>query len=202
MANAYLQNLLGDAYKEGMTEDEIAEALEGLKKDEGNDDQKPAPTEGNELKRLKELLSKANSEAANYKNQLRNKMSEEEKRIADEKEAREKLIQQNQELSKKIAISENSAQLLSMGYDAELAVKTAEALYSGDLQTVFANQKAFIEKREQDLKAELMRGTPKPKPGTTPEGMTLEKLRSMTVEARYDFAQKHPEEYKQLYEQG
>ena len=201
MANTFLQGLLGEAYREGMTEEEIAKALE--EKGVGKaPEPKPNPGDSAETKRLKELLSKANSEAADYKNQLRSKMSEAEKNAADAKEAREKLIQQNQELTKKIAISENSAELLKMGYDGELAVKTAEALYSGDLATVFANQKAFLEKREQDIKAELMRGSPKPPAGTPDGGMTLEKLRGMKVEDRYKFSQEHPEEYKQLYEES
>lgn len=199
MANTYLQTLLGESYHEGMTEDEIAVAIEALNL--GKPEITPAPKSDDEVKRLKDLLSKANSEAADYKKQLRNKMTEAEQREADEKEAREKLLQQNQELTKKIAISENSTQLLALGYDAELAVKTAEAMYSGDLSTVFANQKAFIEKREADLKAELMRGTPKPPTGNNSAGgMTLEKLRAMSVADRFQFQQTHPEEYKQLYE--
>lgn len=200
MANEFLQGLLGESYHEGMTEDDLATALEGLGLVKQSD-VKPASTDSAETKRLKDLLSKANSEAASYKNQLRNKMSEAEKREADEKEAREKLIQENQELTKKIAISENSAQLQSMGYDAELAVKTAEAMYSGDMQTVFANQKVFLEKHEAALKADLMKSTPKPPAGNTPSGgMTLEKLRAMSVADRYQYQLKNPEEYKQLYE--
>lgn len=202
MANEYLQGLLGESYHDGMSEDELATALEGLGLVKKSEEKPSAPTDSAETKRLKELLSKANSEAANYKNQLRNKMSEAEKREADEKEAREKLIQENQELTKKIAISENSAQLQSMGYDAELAVRTAEAMYSGDMQTVFANQKVFLEKHEAALKADLLKSTPKPPAGNNPPtgGMTLEKLRAMSVADRYQYQIKNPEEYKQLYE--
>ena len=60
---SYLSDLLGDAYKEGMTEEEISTALQragaGAKDNEA------------EVNRLKAQLSKANSEAADYKKQLR-----------------------------------------------------------------------------------------------------------------------------------
>ncbi|MBQ2615226.1 MAG: hypothetical protein IJF90_00015, partial [Synergistaceae bacterium] len=65
---SYLSNLLGTAYKEGMTEDELSAALEGLNLTAGGDDA--------EVLRLKAALSKANSEAADYKKQLRSKQTE------------------------------------------------------------------------------------------------------------------------------
>ena len=72
---SYLSDLLGDAYKEGMTEEEISTALQsagaGAKDNEA------------EVNRLKAQLSKANSEAADYKKQLRGKQSEDEAAAAD-----------------------------------------------------------------------------------------------------------------------
>ena len=69
-----IKDLLKDAYKEGMTIDEINAALEGIE----------LPTDNSaEVERLKNALSKSNSEAADYKKQLREKMS------ADEIKAKE-----------------------------------------------------------------------------------------------------------------
>ena len=74
---SYLSDLLGDAYKEGMTEEEISTALQsagaGAKDNEA------------EVNRLKAQLSKANSEAADYKKQLRGKQSEDEAAAAEQK---------------------------------------------------------------------------------------------------------------------
>ena len=68
---SYLSDLLGSAYKEGMTEEEISTALETV----GN---------GNtaEVNRLKAALSKANSEAAEFKKQLRSKQSDDEESLS------------------------------------------------------------------------------------------------------------------------
>lgn len=204
MANTYLQSLLGDAYKEGMTEDEIAVAIQnmGVKKPEDKPNAPRGTLETDEVKRLKDLLSKANSEAADYKKQLRTKQTEAEIKAAEEEENRQRLIDENKELSKRIAITENSAELLKMGYDGAMALQTAEALYNGDLKTVFANQKAFLDKREQDIKAQLLKGTPTPPAGKSTEGMTLEKFRNLSQADRYKFAQENPEEYKELYEKS
>ena len=202
MANTYLQGLLGEAYKEGMTEDEIAAAIEaaGLKK--AAESAPHATLESDEVKRLKDLLSKANSEAADYKKQLRTKQTEAEIKAAEEQEERDRLIKENQDLAKRISVSENTAELLKLGYDGEMAMHTAEALYDGDLKTVFANQKSFLEKREQEIKAQMMKTTPKPPVGSSTDGMTLEKLRNLSLSDRVKFAQEHPDEYKELYEKS
>ena len=59
-----LKALLGDAYKEGMTFEEIEEALKEVQPPED-------PAGAAEISRLKTALSKANGEAADYKKQLR-----------------------------------------------------------------------------------------------------------------------------------
>ena len=69
-----IKDLLKDAYKEGMTVEDIETALAGIE----------LPTDNSaEVEKLKRDLSKSNSEAADYKRQLREKMS------ADEIKAKE-----------------------------------------------------------------------------------------------------------------
>ena len=111
---SYLSDLLGKAYKEGMTEDEISAALETV--GTGNDA---------EVNRLKAALSKANSEAADYKKQLRTKQTDDEAAAAAQKEEHDNLVQENADLKRSIALSERKAKLLAMGYDETLATETA-----------------------------------------------------------------------------
>ena len=103
---SYLSDLLGTAYKEGMTEEEISTALEAVR--DNNE---------TEVTRLKTALSKANSEAAEYKKQLRAKQTDDEANAAVQKEEHDKLVQENTDLKRSIALSEKKAKLLSMGYD-------------------------------------------------------------------------------------
>lgn len=158
---SYLSDLLGKAYKEGMTEDEISAALETV--GQGNEA---------EVNRLKAALSKANSEAADYKKQLRGKQSEDEANAAAQKEEHDKLAQENADLKRSIALSERKAKLLAMGYDESLATETATAMVDGDMDKVMANQSKYLEVQKKAIQADHMRKTPRPAAGSENTGGT------------------------------
>lgn len=158
---SYLSDLLGKAYKEGMTEDEISAALETV--GQGNEA---------EVNRLKAALSKANSEAADYKKQLRGKQSEDEANAAAQKEEHDRLAQENADLKRSIALSERKAKLLAMGYDESLAVETATAMVDGDMDKVMANQSKYLEVQKKAIQADHMRKTPRPAAGSENTGGT------------------------------
>lgn len=158
---SYLSDLLGKAYKEGMTEDEISAALETV--GQGNEA---------EVNRLKTALSKANSEAADYKKQLRGKQSEDEANAAAQKEEHDRLAQENADLKRSIALSERKAKLLAMGYDESLATETATAMVDGDMDKVMANQSKYLEVQKKAIQADHMRKTPRPAAGSESTGGT------------------------------
>lgn len=156
---SYLSDLLGKAYKEGMTEEEISAALETI--GQGNDA---------ELNRLKSALSKANSEAADYKKQLRTKQTDDEAAAAAQKEEQEKLVKENADLKRSIALSDRKAKLLTMGYDEALATETATAMVDGDMDKVLANQTKYLEVQKKNIQANAMRKTPRPAAGDDGNG--------------------------------
>ena len=144
-------------------------------------------------------FDKASSEAANYKKQLREKLSEEEAKAAKDKEEHEALLARVAELEKEKSVNEYTTSYLAMGYDEKLAKSSAEAIVKGDMATVFANQKTHSENREKALRAELLKGTPEPAGGGKADVMTLDKFKAMSPQERHDFSVKNPEEYKNLY---
>lgn len=148
---SYLSDLLGEAYKEGMTEEEISAALEG-KKSSGEA----------EMNRLKNALTKANSEAAEWKKKVREYQTDEEAKAAAQKEEMEKIIQENADLKRAANISDKKAKLISLGYDEKAADETAIAMIDGDLEKVIANQAVFLEAQKKNAVADQMRKTPKP----------------------------------------
>lgn len=172
---SYLSDLLGSAYKEGMTEEEISTALEAV----GN---------GNtaEVNRLKAALSKANSEAAEFKKQLRSKQSDDEAAAAAQKEEHEKLVKENGELKRSIALSESKGKLLAMGYDEKLADETAAAMVDGDMDKVMANQSKYLEAQKKVIQADQMRKTPRPAAGSETDGVDYAKKIS-EAQANGDF---------------
>lgn len=115
----------------------------------------PPPNAG-EAERLKELLSKSNSEAAEYKRQLRAKQSDEEAKAAKDAEEREAILKELEALKTDKAISAHKASYLSLGYDEATADANAKALHKGDFETVFANQKKFIEAQRKAALASAM----------------------------------------------
>jgi hypothetical protein len=156
---SYLSDLLGAAYKEGMTEEEISTALETV--GQGNDA---------EVTRLKTALSKANSEAADYKKQLRSKQSDDEAAAATQKEEHDKLLKENEDLKRSMALSERKGKLLAIGYDEALATETATAMVDGDMDKVLANQGKYLEVQKKNILADQMKKTPRPAAGSESTG--------------------------------
>lgn len=149
MAN--IKDLLGDAYVEGMSAEDIVKALEGVSLPQDRTD---------EIDRLVKAKDKANSEAAEYKRKLKDHMSEEEKRVAEESERIKTIEQENADLKKRIAIADYTSKFIASGLDAEVAAKSAEAAYTGDIDTVIANYNSKIASVKDSVKAELISATP------------------------------------------
>ena len=173
---SYLSDLLGDGYHEGMTEEEISTALESAQVGAGN-----------EITNLRQALSRANSEAADYKKQLRSRQTAEEAAAAEQKSLMEQMAQENKDLKRSIAISEKTTQLLGIGYGAELASATALAMIDGDLDTVIKNQSTFLEAQKQNILAERMKNTPRPASGSEGGAGHYQKLID-EAKARGDFS--------------
>ena len=185
-----IKDLLKDAYKEGMTLEDVEKALESVE----------LPSDGSaEIERLKNALSKSNSEAANYRKQLNEKLTEDERKAKEDAEKQEKLQNDYDALLKKVTISEHKAKFLSLGYDDKLADETAEAMANGEFDKVLANQKKHLEAVEKKIRADVLKDTPEPRGGNGDGKITLKSLREMSPAERLEFSQKHPEEYKELY---
>lgn len=185
-----IRDLLGDAYKEGMSAEEIEAALEGV----------DLPADGSaEIETLRTALSKSNSEAANYKKQLRERMSEEERKAKEEAEKYDEVVRERDALLREKTILGYTARYIALGYDERLASETAEAMANGDTEKVFAALKKHLDATEKRIRAEVLKDTPTPEGGDSSETITKEKFSRMTLEEQYRFSVEHPEEYKQLY---
>jgi hypothetical protein len=153
-----IKDLLGEAYVEGMSAEDQIKALESISLPQDRTD---------EIDRLIKAKDKANSEAAEYKRKLKDHMSEEEKRNTEEAERIQKIEQENADLKKRIAIADYTSKFLASGLDAETAAKSAEAAYTGDIDTVIANYNSRIASVKESVKAELIASTPSMQGGKT-----------------------------------
>ena len=185
-----IKDLLKDAYKEGMSVEEIENALKDI----------DLPTDNSaEIDRLKTALSKSNSEAADYKKQLREKMTAEEAKAKEDAEKYEEIVKERDALLREKTIATHKAQYLALGYDEKLANDTAEAMVNGETDKVFANQKKHLEAVEKKIRADVLKDTPKPEGGNGSDTMTKEKFSKMPIAEQHKYSVEHPEEYKKLY---
>lgn len=128
-----------------------------------------------ELERTKNALSKANSEAAESKRKLREKLTVDEQAAQQEAEEKEKLKKDNAALMEELSVTKNTAQLVALGYEAKLAAETAKAMFDGDTAKVFANQKKHQEAMAHQIEAELLKKTPMPPAGAGGSGLDYQK---------------------------
>lgn len=168
---------------ETLSADELREAIKGLEYDDHSA----------EVEKYKNSTSKANSEIAEMKRQLKEKMSEDERKAAEDKERWEELTSKLQAAEKREKIGKYTNEYLSMGYSSDLAQATAQAKAEGDDATVFANQRAFIEQYTQKVKADMLKQTPTPPAGAPSEGMTKEKFSKLSTTEQMTYMASNPD---------
>ena len=148
-----IKELLGDAYKDGMTMDELTEALKNV---EMPKDQSA------EIEKLKETISKSNSEAAEWKNKYRSTLDEATKKAQEAEEEAHKKDELLEQLKREKMIAGYKASYLAMGYEASLAEDTAKALADGNDERLFENQRKHMESVEKKAREEALRTSGRP----------------------------------------
>ncbi len=174
---------------ESMSAEEKLAALEAL--------ELPDPDYSGYVK--KDVADKYASEAASFKKQLRERMSEEEAAKAKAAEDMANVMQELETLRADKAVGEYTAQFMGIGYDEALARSTATALQKGDMSVMFKNHAKFVADREKALKAELLRSTPTPPAGNGDKGTSKEMFQKMTLAEKQKFATENPDAYKEFY---
>ena len=130
-----------------------------------------------ELEKLKAMLSKANSQAAEYKKQLREKLSEAERAEAERAEQDKVMREELETLRKEKAVSEYTAKCVALQMENDLAGRTANAMANGDMNAVFDCLKEFVEATTTRLNNEALNRQPGLSAGVPPtQGNTEDEL--------------------------
>lgn len=119
-----------------------------------------------ELEKQKAAVSKANSEAAEWKRKHNALLGEDEKKKQEQEEKFANMEKELSELREAKRVSEFKTKFIAQGYDEALAEDTAKALADGDSAKVFANQSKFLEEYAKKVKADAIKKTPKPGAGS------------------------------------
>ncbi len=148
-----LKDLLGESYKDGMTAEEIGAALQNI----------TLPTDQSaEIERLKGVISKSNSEAAEWKRKFQATQTEDEQQKAKDEEERQNLLNELAELKKAQTVSSYKASYLAMGYDEKLAEEAANAVADGDTAKALEVQKKHQTAMAEKIKKEILRASGRP----------------------------------------
>ena len=138
----------------------------------------PKTDESEEVKKLKAALSNANSQAAEYKRQWREKQTEAERAEAERKEREEAVENELRTLRRDKTVSGYQAQCLALGYTQELALRAAEAMADNDAAAIMACQQEFLDAKQKELEAAALNKQPTLTTGSPPtaQGADLEAL--------------------------
>ena len=134
----------------------------------------PAPKDSEEVTRLKNALSKANSDAAEWKRQFREKQTEAERAEAERKEHEAAVEDELRTLRRDKSVSGYVAQYLALGYTQELALKAAEATADNDAATIMSCQQEYIAAKTKELEAAALNKQPTLTPGAPPTAKQAE----------------------------
>lgn len=154
-----LKEMLGESYKEGMTVEEVAEAVKGL----NLVDPSALPPSVS-----KETFDKTASELAALKKQAKERMSAEEAAQAKQQEVLDQLSALQQENTR----MRQEKTFLSAGYDAGTAAKLAEYVVEGNTEEFVKVQTAWLAEQKKTIyaqtKEELLKATPSVNTGAAP----------------------------------
>lgn len=128
-----------------------------------------------EIEKLKATVSKANSEAAEWKRKHNALLSDDEKNKAAKEDEMKALREEVETLRKKEVVASHKASFLALGYSDDLASETALAMAENDMAKVFANQSKFLVERDKKMKADMINQAPVPPAGNGAKLNTYEK---------------------------
>ena len=188
-----LKELLGKAYKEGMSLEEIDTALADLTFHTDSD-----------FTNLKNNISKLTSECKEWKTKYQSTLDAGELAKQQAEEERNMLNELNL-LKRDKNIADLKSQFLGIGYSEELASDTAIATLDGDTAKVLENQKKFADQLVANTKKDLIKDNPKPQGTSNTSGsgaMTREAFMKLSPSQKSDFIANHREEYNEIYSEN
>lgn len=189
-----LKELLGKAYKEGMSLEEINTALADLTFHTDSD-----------FTNLKNNISKLTSECKEWKTKYQSTLDAGELAKQQAEEDRKTMLEELNTLKRDKNIADLKSQFLGIGYSEELASDTAIATLDGDTAKVLANQKKFADELVANTKKDLIKDNPKPQGTSNTSGsgaMTREAFMKLSPSQKSDFIANHREEYNEIYSEN
>lgn len=140
-------------YKDGMSAEEQLKLIQGYEIDMSGYVKK-------------DVADKYASEAAEYKKKYTSTLTDSEQKATETAEKFNEMETELNALRRERSISKYTAKYVGLGFDEKLADETATAFADGKMDVVFTNFAKHQEAVKANVKAELLRETPRPGAGT------------------------------------
>jgi predicted RNase H-like nuclease (RuvC/YqgF family) len=158
-----------------------------------------------EIAKLKQSVTNASADASKYKkekqeieNQLKSKMTEEERARAEQEAATAAMQQELEMLRNERNVANHKAQLVSIGFEENLAQETAEAINAGETAKLFDGIRKFIATHDKELQAKSLMNNPVLSGGEAKKTMSREEFNKMGYTERVKLFNEDPELYKEM----
>jgi len=199
-----LQELLKDNFKENMTAEEIAKALESVEPSEPAPENLTIEQLKREAEKWKNAANKASKEAAEQKRLSQARMTEEEVKAAELKVAQDELRERVAELEREKKLVTSTTKLLASGMPVEMAEKAAVAFTDGDMDNYLLLQKQHQDQLAKTQRAEALKTTPKPNTASAavPKELTSEQFANMGYKELVSLKRENPDLYNELSQNG
>ena len=139
--------------------------------------------ENDEVAKLKAALSKANSEAADWKRQYKATLDEQKQKEMEAAEKRKAELEELEGLRRERRVNLYAKRLMEAGYDAGTADQLANSLPDGVADTYFESVKAFNEKQKQLINATALDNQKGLSVGMPPTAADAQKLEINKIRA-------------------
>lgn len=127
------------------------------------------------IDKQKKAIDNATNDAAEWKRKFRATQSDAERAEAERAEAEKVLRAENEALKRDKIVGAYSNRALALGYDADLAAQTAEAMANGDMNAVFDGIGKILEATKTKTATETLSRQPSLSTGTPPTARDVQK---------------------------
>lgn len=145
-----------EGFREDMTPEERLELLEN---------QENFGIIDPEAAKRKAQFDKVSSELAATKRQLKDRMTEDERKEAERELADKAVREELEALRRERNLNEYKAKLIAQGYAEEHATEFANGLLDGNTDAMFKTMQTVQKEAEKRMRAEILRDTPRPPAG-------------------------------------
>ncbi len=147
--------------------------------------------------KLRQANTNASADASKWKKQYQEKLSDEERKKAEQEEQTTAIKLELEALRAERNVANHKAQLLSIGFEDAQAEETAKALNDGDTEKIFDGLRKFVASHDKALRENAFRSNPILQGGTAGKAVTKEQFAKMGYKERLEVLENYPDLYNE-----